>query len=368
MSDTTTRRMIKAYNSIASTTLFLSGMFQSPPENFYNTEEVEFDIIRDDEEVSVVVQDLSTGYRENSADIYANKSFKPPVNKEKIGINSFDLLKRTAGDNPFENVDFRQNIIARMFSGMSKIERKIRRTIELQASQIFQEGKVTLIDSAGIAIYELDFKAKTSHFPAAAIAWANPATATPIDDISLLAEEIRNDHLGDPNELIFGVDAFNDFIASDQVQKHLNGRRIDQGVVLPTSRRGDGGMLRGTIDIGNYTYQMWTYGGRYNHPQTGVKTQYIAPNKVIVRDNLARLDATFGAIPNIGKEMGANGPTLIPELPSRFSDGDTGIDLFVNLWLTDDGEQLFGGVGTRALLIPKAIDSFGCIDTSAGGA
>ena len=363
MSDTTTKRMISVYNQMAAPTLFLSGMFQSPAENFHSSEEVEIDIIRSDEEVSIVVQDLSTGYRMNSDDLYTNKGFKPPINKEAIAINSFDLLKRVAGSNPFENPDFRMNIIARMFTGMVKVERKIRRSMELQASQILQTGILTLIDSNGVALYTLDFKPKATHFPTVGTVWSDATNAVPIDDIKALAEVIRNDGLGDADELLMGTDAFTEFVRSDQVQLHLNGRRIDQGAIIPTTRRGDGGNFRGTIDIGNYTFSIWTYGGRYNHPQTGVKTQFIDPGKVIVRDSNGRLDATFGAIPNIGREMGVQATNLLPELPGRISNAGRNMDLFTNAWLSPDGEQLFGGVGVRPLLIPTAIDTFGCLTT-----
>ena len=66
MSGSTTKRMLKAYMQMAQPTLFLSGLFQSPPENFHTSEEVEIDIVRSDEDISIVIQDLSTGYRMNS--------------------------------------------------------------------------------------------------------------------------------------------------------------------------------------------------------------------------------------------------------------------------------------------------------------
>lgn len=362
MSDSTTRRMITVYNQMAGVTLFLSGMFRSPAENFHNSEEVEIDIIRSDEEVSIVVQNLSTGYRENSDDLYTNKAFKPPINKEKITISSFDLLKRNAGSNPFDDNNFRLDIIARIFKGMTKIEAKIRRSMELQASQILQTGVLTLIDSAGTALYTLDFKPKATHFPNVGITWGG-GTSVPLEDISALAEVIRNDGLGDPDDLYFGIDAWNAFQADATVQALIDNRRMDTGSVVPMQKRNNGGTYRGWVEIGNYRYDMWTYGGRYNHPQTGVKTQFIDPGKVIVRDSSGRLDATFGAIPNIGKEMGVNGPNLLPELPGRISNEGGNMDLFVNAWLSTDGEVLNAGVGIRGLLIPTAIDTFGCLTT-----
>lgn len=362
MSDQSTTRMISAYNQMATPTLFLSGFFLSPPQNFHTTEEVEIDIVRDDEDISIVIQDLSSGYRMNTDDLYTNKGFKPPIHKEAVPINSFDLLKRMPGQNPFESPEFRANILTRMFTGMTKVEQKIRRAVELQASQVLQFGVVTLTDMNGTALYILDFKPKATHFPTVGTAW-NLAGSQKANDINALAEVIRNDGLSDVDQLIMGVNAYEAFIADDDIQKRFDNRRIDQGTIAPMQMRGNGGIYRGIVEIGNYRYDIWTYGGRYKNPQTGVKTQYMDPAKVIVRSSTARMDATFGAIPNIGVLLGAQANQLIPELPNRFSNGAGGMDLFTNAWLSDDGEQLFGGVGARPLMIPTAIDTYGCLDT-----
>lgn len=363
MSGSTTKRMLKAYMQMARPTLFLSGFFQSPPENFYTSEEVEIDITRSDEDVSIVIQDLSTGYRMNTEDLYTNKGFKAPVHKEALPVNSFDLIKRMPGQDPFQSPDFRANLILRIFNGMTKIESKIRRAMELQASQVLQTGIVTLIDSAGNALYTLDYKPKATHFPTAGTAWGQVG-ADPAADISALAEVIRNDGLADPDQLLMGVDAFEAFLKDDDIQKRFDNRRIDRGTIVPMEMRGNGGSFRGVVEIGNYRYDVWTYGGRYKHPQTGVKTQFLSPEKVVVRASSGRMDATFGAIPNIGALIGGGRATsLLPELPGRVSNAGGGMDLFTNAWLSQDGEQLFGGVGARPLMIPTAIDTFGCLDT-----
>jgi hypothetical protein len=363
MSGQTTKRMIAAYYSMAQPILFLSGFFQSPAENFHSSEEVELDIVRCDEDIAVAIQDLSTGYRMNSEDLYTNKGFKPPIFKEALPLNSFDLIKRMPGQNPFESPDFRANLILRMFNGMTKIERKIRRSIELQASQVLQTGVVTLTDSAGVALYTLDYKPKASHFPTAGTSWATATGAQKIADISALAEVIRNDGLTDPDQLIMGIDAFENFISDTAIQARFDIRRIDLGTISPLQVRGGGGNYRGIVEIGNYRFDVWTYGGRYTNPSDGVKTQFIDPGKIIVRSSTARLDATFGAIPNIGSMVGGQATGLLPELPGRLSNAAGGIDLYTNAWLSNDGEQLFGGVGARPLMIPTAIDTYGCLNT-----
>lgn len=362
MSGTTTTRMIRAYNQMAQPMLFLSGLFQSPPENFHTSEEVEIDIVRSDEDVSIVIQDLSTGYRMNSEDLYTNKGFKPPIHKEAISLNAFDLIQRMPGQNPFESPDFRANVIGRMFNGMTKVERKIRRAMEQQASQVLQTGIITLTDDAGVALYTLDYKPKATHFPTVAIAW-DQATADIAGDIDSTAEVIRDDGLADPDQLIFGKDAFEAFIQDDEIQKRFDTRRIDLGTIAPMEMLGNGGKFRGVVEIGNYRYDVWTYGGRFKDPQTGNKVQFISPEKVVIRASGGRLDATFGAIPNIGSMLGAQATNLLPELPGRVSNANGGMDLFTNAWLSPDGEQLFGGVGARPLMIPTAIDTYGCIDT-----
>lgn len=362
MSTETTRTMIAAYFEEANPTMFLSGFFQSPSRNFHTTEEVEFDVVRGGEDVAIVLTDLSSGYRLNETDIYTNKSFKPPIFKEKVGINSFDLLKREAGETPFESPDFRRNVISRIFRGLRASDAKIRRSIELQASQIMQTGVVTLINADGDALYTLDFKPKATHNVTVGTAWDDGA-ATIAADIAAIAEVIRTNGLHDPDQLIFGIDAFEVFMQDDDIIRRFDTRRANQGAINPMVVGGEGGTFHGKIEIGHYSYEIWTYGKRFTHPQTGVATPYIDPENCLVRASSGRMDATFGAIPNIGREIGAPGTALLPELPGRMSSGERNIDLHINAWLSEDGEQLFAGVGARPLLIPTAIDTFGKLDT-----
>ena len=130
------------------------------------------------------------------------------------------------------------------------------------------------------------------------------------------------------------------------------------GRVVP-EMRGSGLNNQGRVKLGEYWYEMWTYGGRYKDPQSGNKVKYLDDDKVIVRSDDGRLDATFGAIPNFNEMLGSN--RIIPEMPRRFS--GRGLDMSANIWKSNDGDQIFGGVGTRPLLIPTAIDTFGCLDT-----
>lgn len=358
MSNEATRRMIAAYNQQAEPTLFLTGMFQAPPQNFHNSEEVEIDIMRSEEDVSIVIQDLSTGYRMNSTDLYTNKAFKPPVHKEAAPLNAFDLLKREFGADPFQDVNFQANATTRAFRQFRQVENKIRRAVELQASQVLQTGVVTLTDSAGTALYSLDYQPKTSHFPTAGTGW-DQAGADPLGDLRSLGDTIRGDGLADPDQLVFGEDALALFLDNDDVQARLDNRRMNVGTINPQAQ-GNGGTYYGDIWIGHYRYQIWTYSGRYKHPQTGVSTPFVDTDKVIMRASSGRMDATFGGIPRIAPPDSR----VMPFLPGRMTNGAARMDLWTNAWLTPDGEQLFVGAGSRPLMIPTAIDTYGCLDVN----
>lgn len=357
MSGTTTRRMISAYIQSAAPTMFFSGFFRSPPENFHTSEEVEIDIERSEEDVSIVIRDLSTGYRLNSDDLYTNKSFKPPIHKEASPLNAFDLIKRMPGQDPFQSPSFQANAIVRAFKSFRKNEAKIRRSIEWQSSQVLQTGVVSLTDETGTVLYTLDYAPKSTHLPSAGVAWTTAGGDDKLGDLASLANVIREDGLVDADVLIFGETAFSLFLQDAGVQLQLDNRRINVGEIRP-ERRGEGATFQGFIWLGNYRFEMWTYNGRYKDPQTGNSTRFMNTNKVIMQASSGRKDATFGAIPRIAPPDSR----ALPFLPSRISNAEGGMDLFTNAWLTPDGEQLFVGSGARPLMIPTAIDTYGCLD------
>ena len=360
MSDETTRRMIEAYRQMGEPTMYFTGMFQTPMINMHTSEEVEIDIVRSDEDISVVVTDISSGYRYNSDDIYTNKSFVPPVHREAAPINAFDLLKRRPGEDPFQSPNFQASATVKAFNVIRKIENKIRRSIELQAAQVLQTGKATLTDFNGTNLYEIDYSPKSTHFPTTSNAW-DGSNADPFSDIDSVAEVIRNDGLADPDMLIMGSRAFEAFIQNSDVRDRLDNRRIEMARIVPMDRMGNGGTFRGTVEIGNYAYEIWTYGGRYKQPNSPRgKVQYMDQSKCIVRASMGRLDGTFGAIPRIVPPESR----VLPFIPDRVSDTAGARDMFMNAWVTPDGEQLFVGAGCRPLMIPTAIDTFGCIETS----
>lgn len=357
MTDQVTRTMLPMYIQQALPTLFLSAFFRSPPQNFHTSEEVEWDVQRMTEDVAIVVTDLSTGGRYNADDFFTNKKLKPPIYNEIGTLNAFDMIKRTAGQNPYQQPDFQANAIVRAFRIFRKLEGKIRRAIELMASQVLQTGQLTLRDQNGVALYTIDFMPKVSHFPTAGETWGT-ANADPLADLLPLSTAIRSDGLVSPNVLVYGEKAFEAFIDDEKVQKRLDNRGMNVGQVAP-EHRGQGGTFQGFVWIGNYRFEMWTYDGRYRHPETGASTPFVNTGSVMMLSRQTRLDLTFGAIPVIVPPEAR----VLPFLPPRLSNTEGGMDLTTHGWIPQDGSGVKIMAGTRPMTLPTAIDAFGCLDT-----
>lgn len=354
MSDASTTKMISMYLEKASAPMFLSGFFKSPPENFHTSEEVELDIQRDSETVAIVIQDLSLGPNFNNATLYTNKKFKPPIYDEAGSINAFDMIQRQPGQDPFQSPNYGANAVRQAFEIFRKAENKIRRAVELMASQVLSTGALTLLNAAGAAVYSLNFQPKTTHMHTVGTTWAtNGATGDPLADLAALADIVRQDGKTNPDVLVMGTSAFQRFVANTKVQAALNLRRGDFIEMAPQAR-GSGSTFQGWVWIGHYRFEIWTYNGFYAHPQTGTLTPFVNTEHVLMLSSNGRLDLTFGAIPMVV----APDSRVMSYLPGRIASESRGLDLTTNAWVSPDGKTVNVSAGTRPLTIPTAIDTF----------
>jgi hypothetical protein len=361
MSDASTKTMLRPFIEKAPDPMFLMGFFQAPPENYYTSQSVEIDIQRDGEDVAVAITDLANGQRYNESTVGSNKEFTPPVFKEVGSLNGFQLLTREFGDNPFQSRPFQAKATLRTGLLSAKMQSKINRSVEWMCSQILQTGLCTLTDSSGTGVFSIDFLAKGTHFVTTTPWAADGTTGDPWADIDSLARVIRKDGRRSPDTLLLGSDAQTRFLANPRLQKLLTYDGFYGATGAPQlapERPGvEGSNFLGNITINNYRYKIYGYDGRYNNPQTGVSTPYVADNKVIVMSSKARMDLTFGAIPMIAPPEGR----VLQFLPPRVSDGSHLMDMIVNAWVSPDGQTLNVSVSSRPLAIPTEIDSYGCL-------
>lgn len=357
----TTSTIAGVYTQVAPKPLFLSGFFKAPPQNHFNTESVELDIERDSQQVAAVVQSLGSDYNKNETGEFTNKKFTPPVYKEGFSLNAFDLLKREAGQSGFNtpSEQIRGNLITRFIKGARKVEAKILRGIELQASQILQTGNLLLKDQEGKDAFKIDYKPKATHFVNVANVWTG-ANADPMKDLESLSEVIQTDGLVIPDIIIMGASALAAAKGNEKFIKNFDSRNISGNILADMQITARGGIYQGTLRVGNAVCELYTYGVGYQASASAVATPFLNTNKVLMLSSESQLDALFGAVPNIADILGVSlREQLLPELPTRFDSNST--DLFTNVYLSASGEQLMGGVASRPILVPTAIDSFGCL-------
>jgi hypothetical protein len=359
MSDKSTTRLIQPYLEEATAPLFLSGMFQTPPQNFFNSEKVEYDVMRDGEDVSIPLQDVTADPRELEASKYTNKALTPPILDEVGTIAAFDQTHRQPGETPFDNPDFIAHAIAQSMLIGRKCENKIRRAIELMCAQVFQTGIVSLKDSNGTVLFTSDFSVQSSHKPTASPVWAaDGSTGDPMGDLASLATVVRQDGKRVPDRLIFGNGAMQRFLKNATVKQFFfnNFNSPEYAGLLPKNMPEDATFV-GWIWVGAYRMEVWQYTGFYKDQQSGTITPYVADNKVIMLASKARRDLCFGYIPLIVPPDAR----ALRFMPPRIQSQTLGLDLSVNAWVTPNNKHVKISFGTRPIPIPTAIDTFGCL-------
>ena len=350
---------LQLFTQMRSPNSFLSRLFTMKPGGIYNGTKVSIDIERYGETVAIAIKAF-TGPHLNDFDEFTSKEFEPPAYGEAFPLNVNDLVDRMAGTDPFSaaGIEYAAAMVSKMARGFKLVDDKISRAVELQASQILQTGILTLTNSDGDTVYTLDFKPKATHFPTTGTSWSTIATADPLADLESLANVIRSDGKIDPDMLIMGATALNNFLDNAKVQARLDNRRISIGEIRP-SMVDSGATFYDHIWVGSYRFEIWTYPDTFADPQTGNPTKYVADDKVIMLSSRTRLDMTSARVPL----PVAPDPRVAGLLPGRMSSREASFDVTPNVYATPNGKQIMGELESRPLLIPVQIDGFGCLDT-----
>jgi hypothetical protein len=339
---------------------FLQSQFTLKPGGAYNGKKVAIDIQRFGEQVALVVEH-GTGPRLNDLDVFTTKEFTPPEYGEAVAFDVLDLLNRMAGVDPFSasGMEYRAQLVSQMVTGFAAIDDKIKRAVELQASQILQTGILDLKDDAGVTLYTLDFKPKATHFPTTGTTWGAGGD-DPLADLESLADVIRADGKVQPDRIYFGSGtALREFIKNSDVQNNLDNRRFELGLIAPEFDA-SGATFYGHVWIGAYRFEIWTYPDTYEDPENpGTQLPFIAGDKVIMTSSQTRLDRTSARVP---LPLGPD-PRVAGLLPGRMTSSEAGFDVTPNIYATPNGKQIMGELESRTLLIPVQIDGFGCLDT-----
>lgn len=353
------------------------GMLQSlastAQSDIFDEKEVEIDITTSGRKVAPTMTLTHGGVDYLEKTKYANWKITPPVHKLSAPINSEDLYSRSPGMNPYAMEGYSAKLMDRAAQGLREAIGQINRAMELQMSQLLQTGDITLADSDGNAVYTLDYGTKATHFPTVSTGW-DEAGATPLEDLVNLARTIVQDGKQQPNILIFGKDAWINFIKTEEVRVLFDNRRMVIGNVQPVmpsrqvTRPGasTGEVYQGQMTVGSYAFHFYTYEAFYeDRTDNDVLKPYIGDDKVLMLSTGRNLRMVFGDIPNIGEILGQPSNLInIPMLPSVMSQPDRGQHIRIHPWMNPNGEGLNITACSRPLAVPAGLDTFGCLDTN----
>lgn len=362
MSVDQTIQMLAPYVETSDNPLHLTQLFRVPPGGIHDKSKVKVDIRRSTNEIAFPMKDPSVGWHMNVRENFTSEEVSPAVYKEGFSISADDLMQgRGFGQDPYQNPVLMARAREEIGSVSSRLREMIRMAMELQASQILTTGALDLVDDTNASVFVESFGARTAHFPNASVDWATTATAVPLTDMANLAavvvrngkKKVRRAHMNSVTyKQMKATDSFKAAMSVDY--------RIYEGELYPMVGNGDGGaQFRGRVELDGVTMiDLYVYDGEYTHPYTGSATKYIPDYKVIMEAD-GRLDATFGSIQTFGTDARAAGLVR-----GRMSNRALLSDLTVVAWFTPDMTVFNCGLGTRALLFPVAIDTFGCLTTS----
>jgi hypothetical protein len=271
------------------------------------------------------------------------------------------LLDVQFGKTEFDSVDYQSAMRLKVQDSWIEMIDSVQRSIELQASQVLQTGKLDLPGKDGVTgTYALDYKPKSSHFPTVSTSWSDGAS-TKIADLDGLAETIRNDGLRDVRNVIMGDTAWKHFINdTDVTAVFKKNEGLNAGTIDPRMMN-NGMTYRGNYKMGTYFYDFWTYSARYNALDGSGVTRYLDVNKVIMMPDVADLDfrKVFAGIPQILP----NDPRVAGFMPARVNTSDLAFK--PRVYPDEKGDSIVTEIKSRPLLIPVSIDMFGCLDTVA---
>jgi len=341
---------------------FLSSLFKVTPESFTDATEIEIDLVRSGEEVAPVVTDLSTGAVTIVEDAFDTAKVPFPVYALDKPVNISELMIRQPNETAYltEKADWLGRLAKRLVSGFTKMTDMLKRSIELQASQVLQTGTINLTNENGKVIYKLDLKPKASHFPTVAVSWGEEG-ATPIEDIQAVADVCREDGLADIKNLVMDNKSLENFLKNERVQRDLKMDGLRLGALNP-GMVNKGAKYYGYIHVGSYLFDIWVYSSTYNPFGSKEHRKFLADDKVLFLPDFNDLDfrRIFGGIPMVRPDttfdqiFGASKVTI-----------DGAYDFKARVYWDQKGDTYVGEMKSRPLCLPVSIDRFACLTTKA---
>lgn len=245
---------------------------------------------------------------------------KPPYIKEKKVTQSYNLLRRQPGQNPYQPIKSPRAIaMEELGKDTAELKDRVHRRIEAMCAEILLTGKL-VVQGEGIDLaYDYQMPADNiwsvtnTKIP---VSWAT-TTADILTDIEDAAELVKQNTGRVPDTTILGRNLYKHFRSNEDLRQLLDIRRIVSGEMVLSSLP-KGMHYLGSIAEMNY----WVYVDYYED-DAGNLINVFDPDSAIVTSTDLRASIEYGAIQDL-------------EFPQQLP-----ADMFLKTWIENDPSAQF---------------------------
>ena len=265
-------------------------------EKVYRTKTVQLLSRRGTEKIAVDVIRGSVGNR-NKMDRFTQLEYLPPYFKELLDITAMDIydIPFYAGDR--YNTAQIDALAQEAATSLNEVKKKVDRAIELQMSQVFETGIVTISNGDSI-----DYKRKAEMMEV--LAGGELWDATDVDIIKFFEDKgallRKNGKVSGSEEVdaIMGNLAYQAFRTNADI-KDDNNMYMKSNVDLSTRMKNKvGASYKGTVKAGGYNYDVWTYDEVYDNA-SDVSTRYYNSKLVTLVPQSFKAEISFAQVPKL---------------------------------------------------------------------
>ena len=332
------RTMIAALESMPPKRTFLKDLF------FNNvitseTDKIDVDIYKGNQKMAAFVSP-KVGSITVKKEGWKTETYTPPL----IGLDDIttaeDILTRSIGENVYSQKSPDERAAEILLRDMARLDTMIEIREEWMCAKALFTGAVD-VSGEGVS-QNIDFGMSNSHKVTlgTGVKWTDTGI-NPLTDIATWKTLIAKDSFLSADIVIMGAGAAKAFINNAEVQKNLDIRNIDLGVIRPQELP-SGAKYIGSDRLNGVDY--YTYEGFYVDPTTGVQTPFVPNGAVLLASKSARTSMMYGAV-TIADE---NTKALLTYAMARVPDS----------WVSKKPAARFIQLNSRPLPVPHDIDGF----------
>lgn len=288
-----TRTMLEAIEQMQPARRFLMNTFfnGANPQTF-GTKTVDIDIVKGQRKMAPFVHPRLPGSL-RTRDGYKSSTYQPPYVQPKMETNAEQILKRSAGDNPYAAKTPLERAGNQLGKDMMDLDTEITRREEWMCAQALTTGQIRVV---GDGVDDtIDFLMPADHKITLSTDKWGTSSGDPLGNLRAWKRKIAKDSGRTANTAVLSGEALDAFYNSQKMLDQLNSRRVDMGLIVPTELP-DGVTYIGYLNdpgIDVYAYDEWYVDG------AGVEQPMIPAGGLILGATNTRNAMLYGAIQDL---------------------------------------------------------------------